>query len=112
MENAVQSLVDSAMNGAIPNDGTGAINGALESGRKLTLPGVVKLDPWLSPFKESLKQRYDKAQGWIKTINETEGGMDKFSRVRRLRIVQSHILTAVGHGEVWIQHGQGEQHYL
>jgi 1,4-alpha-glucan branching enzyme len=45
------------------------------------LPGVVKLDPWLAPFKESLKQRYSKAQQWIKTIDETEGGLEKFSRV-------------------------------
>jgi len=43
--------------------------------------GVVKLDPWLSPFKEALKHRYNKAQQWIKTINDTEGGLEKFSRV-------------------------------
>ncbi|KAH8781827.1 alpha-glucan branching enzyme [Hyaloscypha finlandica] len=44
------------------------------------VPGVVALDPWLAPFKESLKARYNKAQEWIKTINETEGGLEKFSR--------------------------------
>jgi len=48
----------------IPNDGT----------------GVIKLDPWLSPFKDALKSRYSKAQQWIKTIDDTEGGLDKFSR--------------------------------
>jgi len=39
------------------------------------------MDPWLSPFKEELKKRYSKAQDWIKKIDETEGGLDKFSRV-------------------------------
>ncbi|KAH9898672.1 carbohydrate-binding module family 48 [Xylariomycetidae sp. FL2044] len=48
----------------VPNDGT----------------GVVQLDPWLSPFKDSLKRRYAKAQEWIKRIDETEGGIEKFSR--------------------------------
>ncbi|KAL8982209.1 MAG: hypothetical protein Q9205_003203, partial [Flavoplaca limonia] len=42
--------------------------------------GVVQLDPWLSPFKESLRSRYNHAQRWIKKIDETEGGLDKFSR--------------------------------
>lgn len=44
--------------------------------------GVIQLDPWLEPFKESLKSRYSKAQQWIKTIDESEGGLEKFSRVR------------------------------
>ncbi|KAE9981876.1 hypothetical protein BLS_004254 [Venturia inaequalis] len=48
----------------IPNDGT----------------GVVTLDPWLEPFKDSLRSRFAKAQSWIKTINDTEGGLEKFSR--------------------------------
>jgi 1,4-alpha-glucan branching enzyme len=43
--------------------------------------GVLKLDPWLEPFKEALKRRYSKAQEWIKKIDETEGGLDKFSKV-------------------------------
>ncbi|KAK3320968.1 glycoside hydrolase family 13 protein [Cercophora scortea] len=51
-------------NDDIPTDGT----------------GVVKLDPWLSPFQDALKRRYAKAQEWIKTIDETEGGLDKFSK--------------------------------
>ncbi|KAL9584082.1 MAG: hypothetical protein Q9212_002329 [Teloschistes hypoglaucus] len=42
--------------------------------------GVVQLDSWLSPFKEALRSRYSHAQKWIKTINETEGGLEKFSR--------------------------------
>ena len=45
------------------------------------MPGVVQLDPWLSPFKEPLRNRYNQAQKWIKTINDTEGGLEKFSRV-------------------------------
>jgi 1,4-alpha-glucan branching enzyme len=43
--------------------------------------GVVSLDPWLEPFKDSLRSRYAKAESWIKTINDTEGGLEKFSRV-------------------------------
>lgn len=50
------------------------------SGTHLTEEGVVQLDPWLSPFKDALRRRYSKAQKWIKTINETEGGLEKFSR--------------------------------
>ncbi|KAJ4307055.1 alpha-1,4-glucan branching enzyme [Collariella sp. IMI 366227] len=42
--------------------------------------GVVKLDPWLEPFQDSLKRRYAKAQDWIKKIDETEGGLEKFSK--------------------------------
>ncbi|KAI9823117.1 MAG: alpha-1,4-glucan branching enzyme [Phylliscum demangeonii] len=42
--------------------------------------GVVQLDPWLSPFKDALRSRYGHAQKWIKTLNETEGGLEKFSR--------------------------------
>lgn len=42
--------------------------------------GVIKLDPWLAPFSDSLKRRYSKAQEWIKTIQDTEGGLDKFSK--------------------------------
>ena len=46
----------------------------------LTISGVVQLDPWLSPFKDALRSRYSRAQKWIKTIEESEGGLDKFSR--------------------------------
>ncbi len=44
--------------------------------------GVVKLDPWLSPFKDSLRRRFSKTQEWIQKLNDTEGGLEKFSRVR------------------------------
>jgi len=76
----------------IPNDGT----------------GVVALDPWLAPFKESLKARYNKAQDWIKKIDETEGGLEKFSRVRRHHATEFPPLTRAGNREVWIQCGQGK----
>lgn len=41
---------------------------------------MIKLDPWLEPFKDALRSRYSHAQKWIKTIDETEGGLDKFSK--------------------------------
>ncbi|TKX27526.1 1,4-alpha-glucan-branching enzyme [Elsinoe australis] len=50
--------------GSIPNDGT----------------GVIQLDPYLEPFKGALQARYSKAQEWIKQIDATEGGLEKFSR--------------------------------
>jgi hypothetical protein len=43
--------------------------------------GVVMLDPWLGPFKDALRARFSKTQSWIKTIQESEGGLDNFSRV-------------------------------
>ncbi|PMD56232.1 glycoside hydrolase family 13 protein [Hyaloscypha bicolor E] len=67
-EHSSNSLMNHGAASGIPNDGTADV------------PGVVALDPWLAPFKESLKARYNKAQEWIKTINETEGGLEKFSR--------------------------------
>lgn len=48
-----------------PNDGT----------------GVLRLDPWLEPFQDSLRSRYAQTQRWLKTLNEHEGGLDKFSKV-------------------------------
>ncbi|KZF20603.1 glycoside hydrolase family 13 protein [Xylona heveae TC161] len=42
--------------------------------------GVIQLDPWLSPFKDALRHRFSRAQDWIKQINDTEGGLEKFSR--------------------------------
>lgn len=53
---------------------------AMLRSNNLTLPGVIQLDPWLSPFKDALRSRYSRAQKWIKTIEETEGGLDKFSK--------------------------------
>lgn len=44
------------------------------------LLGVIQLDPWLEPYRDALKHRFSKAQHWINTIDETEGGLEKFSR--------------------------------
>ncbi|KAM5382805.1 hypothetical protein ACJZ2D_002196 [Fusarium nematophilum] len=67
VENSSNSLDPNHPGGAagdVPNDGT----------------GVVKLDPWLSPFTEALKRRFAKAQEWISNINDTEGGLEKFTK--------------------------------
>ncbi|KGO78212.1 Alpha-amylase, C-terminal all beta [Penicillium italicum] len=42
--------------------------------------GVIQLDPWLEPHRDVLKHRYQVVEDWTKTINETEGGLDKFSK--------------------------------
>jgi 1,4-alpha-glucan branching enzyme len=42
--------------------------------------GVVQLDPWLEPYTAALKSRFAKAQDWIKKIDQTEGGLEQFSR--------------------------------
>ena len=42
--------------------------------------GIVDLDPWLGDFKDVLKSRFAKAKRWIDTIDQTEGGMEQFSR--------------------------------
>ncbi|KAF3025702.1 alpha-1,4-glucan branching enzyme [Neopestalotiopsis sp. 37M] len=68
-------LVEASANSLDPDASTGA---PLEVPKDGT--GVVQLDPWLAPFQDTLKRRYAKAQDWIKTINETEGGVEKFSR--------------------------------
>jgi len=57
--------------------------------------GVVKLDPWLSPFQDSLRRRFSKTQEWIKKLNETEGGLDKFSKVSGwFKLVRYQLLTS------------------
>ena len=45
------------------------------------MTGVIKLDPWLEPFKGDIKRRFNEAQRWIKKIDDTEGGLEAFSRV-------------------------------
>lgn len=52
-----------------------------------SISGVVTLDPWLSPFKDSLRKRFSLAQEWIKKINDTEGGLEKFSRVNDAQLM-------------------------
>lgn len=48
--------------------------------------GVIQLDPWLEPHRDVLKHRYQVVEEWAKTINETEGGLDKFSKVNDIPI--------------------------
>src|SRR5947207_15992560 len=60
-------------------DGTGQSH-RKSSAKLLMNLGVIHLDPWLSPYKDALKSRFSKAQQWVKTIDETEGGIDKFTR--------------------------------
>jgi len=74
----------------IPKDGTGTLPSPLTRcwgwQNSLQDQGVVKLDPWLSPFQDALKRRFSKTQEWIKQLKDTEGGLDKFSKVSpRLR---------------------------
>ncbi|KAH7411629.1 glycoside hydrolase superfamily [Phaeosphaeria sp. MPI-PUGE-AT-0046c] len=64
LNNAAANSTVSAAPGQVPNDGT----------------GIVQLDGYLEPFTGALKSRFAKAQQWIKTIDETEGGLEKFSR--------------------------------
>ena len=78
--NSVQSAPASSK---IPSDGTGEYTAIFCSGTMFTnnfLPGVVQLDPYLEPFTDAIKRRYATAQSWINTINQTEGGLEKFSR--------------------------------
>jgi 1,4-alpha-glucan branching enzyme len=49
--------------------------------------GVIKLDPWLEPFKETIKYRFNETQKWIKKIDDTEGGLEVFSRVYAVSII-------------------------
>ncbi|CAN9367810.1 unnamed protein product [Alternaria alternata] len=62
--------------GQVPNDGT----------------GIIQMDGYLEPFKDALKSRFSKAQKWIQTIEETEGGLDKFSRASSM-----HASTSAGY---------------
>ncbi|KAF2671640.1 glycoside hydrolase [Microthyrium microscopicum] len=63
------------------SNASNSVNQSVVQGQKVPDgTGVVDLDPWLGPFKDSLKRRFSKAQKWIKTLDETEGGLEKFSR--------------------------------
>ncbi|KAL6236661.1 1,4-alpha-glucan-branching enzyme [Aspergillus navahoensis] len=42
--------------------------------------GIIDLDPWLEPFREAIKRRFNYVESWIKTVDETEGGLDRFSK--------------------------------
>jgi hypothetical protein len=81
-EESSNSVMTSGAAGGLPNDGTGSYTKSLLLQIYTDLvTGVVKLDPWLAPYKESLRRRYVKAQDWITAINNSEGGLEKFSRV-------------------------------
>ena len=41
---------------------------------------MVQLDPYLEPYAPALKSRYSQARQWIQTIDDTEGGLETFSR--------------------------------
>ena len=85
MTSALNSESDNSVMGMtggykISADGTGKCYFKTSSYLRLTCSGVIKLDPWLEPFKDALRSRYSHAQKWIKTIDETEGGLEKFSK--------------------------------
>lgn len=42
---------------------------------------MIALDPWLEPYRDAIRHRFSFAERWIKSINEVEGGLDKFSKV-------------------------------
>ncbi|KAL4966872.1 1,4-alpha-glucan branching enzyme GLC3 [Aspergillus stella-maris] len=42
--------------------------------------GIIDLDPWLEPFRDAIKRRYNYVESWVKTVDEAEGGLEQFSR--------------------------------
>lgn len=55
--------------------------------------GVIQKDPWLAPFKDEIKRRYDYTKTWIKQIEETEGGLEKFSKVCGRQVLLQSVST-------------------
>jgi hypothetical protein len=56
------------------------------------------MDGYLEPFKGALQSRFAKAQQWIKAIDETEGGLENFSKASSLcqqRVVAELIASRV-----------------
>ncbi|KAK9457972.1 glycoside hydrolase superfamily [Dipodascopsis uninucleata] len=41
--------------------------------------GILEIDPWLSPFEDALVERHERAESWLRTLDETEGGIANFS---------------------------------
>lgn len=68
MQNINQSYVQKLMTSAPPKE------------RPVDGTGVVDLDPWLSPFKDALRSRFNKAHTWIADLDQHEGGLENFSR--------------------------------
>lgn len=91
ISNSLDPSASKSAPGDIPADGTGMFGDAVSSNSNVqstnrpTSPGVVKLDPWLEPFSDALRSRFSKAQDWIHRINETEGGLAKFSQVHLVK---------------------------
>ena len=56
------------------------------------------MDPYLSPFKDVLRRRFSKALEWVRTLDETEGGVEKFSRVGGLLPPTWNALTGTLQG--------------
>ena len=48
--------------------------------------GVIKLDANLSPFANVFRRRHAKSQEWIDKLNKTEGGLERFSKVRGVMV--------------------------
>lgn len=74
------SVLSGPASDKVAADGTGTLSMNHFSYLLLINAGVVQLDPWLSPFKDALRSRYSHAQKWIRMIDDTEGGIEKFSR--------------------------------
>lgn len=67
-----------------PSDGTGgsAYSHHLLNAILTSSTGIIDLDPWLEPFREAIQRRFNYVESWVKTVNEVEGGLEKFSKVR------------------------------
>lgn len=81
-EKSANSVFAKPASNGVPNDGT----------------GIIQMDGYLEPFRDAIKSRYAKAQQWIKDIDSTEGGLEKFSRVRRAPIIQSRTGLTISKG--------------
>ncbi|KAG5461603.1 MAG: glycoside hydrolase superfamily, partial [Olpidium bornovanus] len=42
--------------------------------------GVVRIDPWLEPFRGAIRHRYSMYKEWLDRINKNDAGYDKFTR--------------------------------
>jgi hypothetical protein len=74
--------IEGSATAEVPLDGTGLSTiRILSSIALIQYPGIVKQDPYLEPFSDALRRRFNKTQEWIKTINNTEGGMEHYTKV-------------------------------
>lgn len=84
--------VNPPQNDTIPDDGT----------------GIVYLDPWLGPWKDEIRYRFNVAKEWIEKLNGSEGGLDNFSKVCPSELYKKEgnrkpevILGTLGLREIW-----------